>query len=54
MPDLKVRLVQKDDNDNDLTVAEGTYDEVKILQKGLSERQTSDRRKIMFDCFFRT
>ena len=35
MPDLKVRLVQKDENDNDLTVVEGTYDEVKILQKGL-------------------
>lgn len=44
MPDLKIRLVQKDENDNDLAVAEGTYDEVKILQKGLSGRQTSDGR----------
>lgn len=34
MPDLKVRLVQKDDNNKDQTVAEGTYDKVKILQKG--------------------
>jgi hypothetical protein len=34
MPDLKLRLVQKDENDKDLTVAEATYDEVKILQKG--------------------
>lgn len=34
MPDLNVRLVQKDENDNDLTVAEGTHDEVKILKKG--------------------
>jgi hypothetical protein len=34
MPDLKVRLVQTDDNNNHQIVAEGTYDEVKILQKG--------------------
>ena len=34
MPDLKVRLVQKDENNNDQIVAEGTYDEMKILQKG--------------------
>lgn len=43
MPDLKVRLVQKDENDNDVTVAEGTYDEVKILEKGLLRNFTSDR-----------
>jgi hypothetical protein len=34
MPDLKVRLVQKDENNNDQIVVEGTYDEMKILQKG--------------------
>lgn len=34
MPDLKLRLVQKDENNNEQTVVEGTYDEVKILQKG--------------------
>jgi len=34
MPDLKVRLVQKDENDKDQIVVEGTYNEVKILQKG--------------------
>lgn len=34
MPDLKLRLVQKDENNNEQTVAEGNYDEVKILQKG--------------------
>jgi hypothetical protein len=34
MPDLKVRLVQKDENDNDQTVVEGTYNGVNILQKG--------------------
>lgn len=33
MPDLKLRLVQKDQNDNDIIVAEGTYDKVNILQK---------------------
>ncbi|CAF1279085.1 unnamed protein product [Adineta steineri] len=33
MPDLKVRLVQKDENNNEQTVVEGTYDKVKILQK---------------------
>jgi hypothetical protein len=34
MPDLKLRLVQKDENNKDQTVVEGTYDEVKVLQKG--------------------
>ncbi|UJR35522.1 hypothetical protein I4U23_028276 [Adineta vaga] len=33
MPDLTVRLVQKDEQNNDQIVAEGTYDKVKILQK---------------------
>lgn len=33
MPDLNLRLVQKDQNDNDVIVAEGTYDKVNILQK---------------------
>jgi hypothetical protein len=44
MPDLKLRLVQKDENDKDQIVAEGTYDQVKILQKGEleEERETSD------------
>jgi len=34
MPDLKVRLVKKDENNNEHTVAEGTYDKVTVLQKG--------------------
>ncbi|CAF5132987.1 unnamed protein product, partial [Rotaria sp. Silwood1] len=34
MPDLKVRLVQKDENNNDQIVAEGTYDKVNIVQQG--------------------
>ena len=34
MPDLTVRLVQKDEQNNDTIVAEGTYDKVTILQKG--------------------
>jgi hypothetical protein len=34
MADLKVRLVQKDENNNEQTVVEGTYDKVNILQKG--------------------
>ncbi|CAF1528758.1 unnamed protein product [Adineta ricciae] len=33
MPDLTVRLVQKDEQDNDNIVAEGTYDKMTILQK---------------------
>ncbi|CAF3386993.1 unnamed protein product [Rotaria sp. Silwood1] len=33
MPDLKVRLVQKDENNNDQIVAEGTYDKVNIVQQ---------------------
>lgn len=34
MPDLTVRLVQKDENNNEQIVAEGTYDKMKVLQKG--------------------
>ena len=34
MPDLNVRLVQKDDYNNERIVVEGTYDQVKILQQG--------------------
>lgn len=37
MPDLKVRLVQKDEQGHDQTIAEGTYDQVNILKKGQSE-----------------
>ncbi|CAF3319462.1 unnamed protein product [Rotaria socialis] len=33
MPDLKVRLVQKDDNNIDKIVVEGTYDKVNIFQE---------------------
>lgn len=33
MPDLKVRLVKKDENNKDKTVAEGTFDEVKIFEQ---------------------
>ncbi|CAF1978155.1 unnamed protein product [Rotaria magnacalcarata] len=33
MPDLKVRLVQKDDNNKDKIVAEATYDKVNIFQE---------------------
>ncbi len=49
MPDLNIRLVQKDENDNDQTVAEGTYDQVKILQKGqLRASETDDYQDIVF------
>ena len=34
MPDLKVRLVQKDEQGHEQTVVEGTHNEVKVLQKG--------------------
>ena len=41
LPDMTLRLVQKDENNNEETVAEGTYDEVKVLQKGQLKTETS-------------
>ena len=35
MPDLKVRLMQKNEQGQDTIIAEGSHDQVKILQKGL-------------------
>lgn len=35
MPDLTVRLIQKDDKDHDQIVAEGSHDNIKILRRGL-------------------
>jgi len=48
MPDLTIRLVQKDENDKDQTVVEGTYDEVKILQKGQLRKEKFMIKKILF------
>ena len=38
MPDLKVRLVQKDENGQEQTIAEGTHEKVDVLQKGSAEQ----------------
>ena len=38
MPDLKVRLVQKDENGQDQTVVEGTHEKVDVLQTGSVEQ----------------
>jgi hypothetical protein len=34
MPDLNIRLVQKDEHGQDQTVAEGTHDQMTIQHKG--------------------